>query len=254
MFQSIPTDTTLIGRIRKDACLFQVPKEPTTTSRGRKKYYGEQLPTPEQIRQDESIPWQTVSAFAAGKQHDFQVKTIAPVRWKSSKNQDMRVVVIRPLAYRPRKGAKLLYREAAHLICSDIHLPLDKLLQAYLWRWEIELNFRDEKSIMGVGEAQVRTSSAVQSLPAFIVAIYAFLLLAAHSINPASSGLPPPKWYPAKPSDRCSTQKALSLFRAQFWNIQIDANKSAFVTLPPQTRTPFYSARSPYSALCYALK
>ena len=254
VFQSIPENTVIIGRIRKDACLFSVPEEPTGTYRGRKKYYGTPLPTPEQVRQDESVPWQKVTAFAAGKLHEFDVKIMTPVRWKSSKNRDMLIVIIRPLAYRPRKGAKLLYRDPAYLICTDTQLPLEQLVQAYLWRWEIELNFRDEKTIIGVGEAQVRTRAAVQSVPSFIVASYAFLLLAAHSIKAKSNCLPSPKWYPHKPSDRCTTQNILSLFRSQSWGLNIDSNKSEFESISSKLLTRFYSSNSPDLAICYAVK
>ena len=257
VFQSIPENTVIIGRIRKDARLFTVPEEPTGTSRGRKKYYGTPLPTPEQVRQDESVPWQKVTAFAAGKLHEFDVKTMTPVRWKSTKDQDMLIVIIRPLAYRPRKGAKLLYRDPAYLICSDTQLSLEQLVQTYLWRWEIELNFRDEKTIIGVGEAQVRTRTAVQSVPSFIVASYAFLLLAAHSVKAKSTCLPSPKWHPHKSSDRCTTQNMLSLFRSQFWGLNTDLNKSGFASYSSESsdmRTPFYFSKSPNSAICYAFK
>jgi len=254
VFRSIPENTVIIGRIRKDASLFNVPEEPTGTSRGRKKYYGTPLPTPEQVRQDESVPWQKITAYAAGKLHEFDVKTMTPVRWKSTKSRDMLIVIIRPLAYRPRKGAKLLYRDPSYLICSDTQLSLEQMLQAYLWRWEIELNFRDEKSIIGVGEAQVRTSAAVQSVPSFIVASYAFLLLAAHSIKAKSTCLPSPKWYPNKPSGRCSTQNILSFFRSQSWGLNIDLNKSGFISKSSEMLPHFYSSNSPNSAICYASK
>ena len=252
VFQTIPENTVLIGRIRKDASLFAVGKKAAGISRGRKKYYGDPLPTPEQIRADESIPWQTVSAFAAGKQHDFEVKTVSPVRWKSSKNRDMRVVVIRPLAYRPRKSAKLLYRDPAYLLCSDPQLPLEQLVQAYLWRWEIELNFRDEKTLMGVGEAQVRTPAAVQTVPTFMVAVYAYLLLAAHAagVKPA----PAPKWYPQKSSNRCSTNSIISFFRSAFWNLNPEPIKRGFAPEPPGRRTLFFSAFSFAYAVTYAAK
>ena len=32
---------------------------------------------------------------------------------------DYSLIIIAPLAYRPRKGAKLLYRQPAYLICRD---------------------------------------------------------------------------------------------------------------------------------------
>jgi len=178
VFRNLPQNTVAIGRIRKDAKLFLAPEEETTPRRGRRRWYGKPLPTPEQIRQDKSIPWDTVEAFAAGKTHSFEVKTITAVRWLGSGDRDTRLVVIRPLAYRPKKGARLLYRNPVYLLCTDAELPLGKLLQSYLWRWEVELNFRDEKTVMGVGEAQVRTKAAVETVPAFVVAAYAFLLLA----------------------------------------------------------------------------
>jgi len=177
VFRNLPDNTVAIGRIRKDAKLFLPPIEETVSRRGRRRWYGDPLPTPEQIRQDESIPWSTVTAFAAGKTHSFEVKTVAPVRWLGTGAADVRMVVVRPLSYRPRKGAHLLYRNPVYLLCTDPNLSLNQLLQSYLWRWEVELNFRDEKTVMGVGEAQVRTKAAVEAVPVFVVAAYAFMLL-----------------------------------------------------------------------------
>ena len=254
VFRSIPEDTVLIGRIRKDASLFKAPADVAGISRGRKKYYGDRLPTPEEVRQDKSVPWQTVHAYAAGKWHEFNIKTMTPVRWKSTGDRNMLIVIIQPLAYRPCKGARLLYRQPAYLICSDTQIPLEQLLQAYLWRWEIELNFRDEKTIMGTGEAQVRTTAAVQGVPAFLVASYAFMLLAAHAVKAKSNSMLTPKWHVQNSSNRCSTQKILSIFRSQYWNLGMDSNKSGFVSNSSMTRTHFYSLESPNSAVCFAYK
>lgn len=254
VFRTVPENTVLIGRIRRDAALFKVPTESSGASRGRKRYYGDPMLTPEQVRQDEAVPWQKVSAFAAGKMHEFEVKAVTPVRWKSSGDRDMLIVIIRPLAYRPHKGAKLHYRDPAYLICSDPRLPLEQLLQAYLWRWEIELNFRDEKAIIGVGEAQVRTPAAVQGAPAFVVAAYSFMLLAAHSAKVTSLSVSPPKWFPQTPSNRCSTNSILSLFRSEYWGLGYGQKKSGFVSKSLSYQSRFFSASSLSSALLYACK
>jgi len=74
VFRNIPANTAIIGRIRKDASLFALPFSEEGKQRGRKKYYGDELPTPEQTRQDDNIPWQQVRAYAAGKMHDFDIK------------------------------------------------------------------------------------------------------------------------------------------------------------------------------------
>ena len=73
----------------------------------------------------------------------------------------------------------IVYRKPAYLICTNPNLSLDQVLQAYLWRWDIEVNFRDEKTLRGVGQAQMRHPHSVESVPALAVAAYALLLLAA---------------------------------------------------------------------------
>jgi hypothetical protein len=251
VFRRLPPGTILIGRARKDARLFSavVPMP----RRGRPRWFGAPLPTPEQIRQDDSICWSKVEAFAAGKLHSFEVKTVAPVRWSGTGARDVRLVVIAPLAYRPRKGAKLLYRDPAYLICTDPQLPLSQLIQAYLWRWEVELNFRDEKTLLGVGEAQVRTPAAVETVPALIVAAYAFLLLAG-TASGRSVALPAPKWRPSSTVRRDSTAQLIGILRSQLWGKAMGLNITHFV--PP--RRPIMNTalfeNTVSSAVCYAFK
>lgn len=253
MFRAPPEDTVLVGRIRKDARLFGVPEE-DASRRGRRRFYGESLPTPEELRKDDSIPWQKVEAFAAGARQSFELKTLPAVRWRGTGNRTVRLVVIRPLAYRPCKGAKMLYRDPAYLLCTDPELPLAKLLQAYLWRWEIELNFRDEKTVMGVGEAHVRKPSSVESVPALVVAAYSYLLLAAAAAGFKATCLPRPKWYPPKPAERCTTQQMLALFRTQLWKIAMERNLTHFASTAIANRTPVYSENSLALAICHARK
>ncbi|MFH0810654.1 MAG: transposase [Pseudomonadota bacterium] len=249
VFRCPPPNTILIGRIRKDARLFS--PVPPQARRGRPRWFGAPLPTPEQTRQDDSISWSRVEAFAAGKLHSFEVKTVTPVRWSGTGARNVRLVVISPLAYRPHKGAKLLYRDPAYLICTDPGLPLSQLLQAYLWRWEVELNFRDEKTLLGVGEAQVRTQAAVEAVPALIVAAYAFLLLAG-TASGVSSALPPPKWRSPNTLRRGSTAHLIGTLRSQLWGKAMGLNLSHFVSpKQPTTNTDLFKDSLP-SAVCYA--
>jgi len=254
VFRNLPQNTVAIGRIRKDAKLFLAPEEETTPRRGRRRWYGKPLPTPEQIRQDKSIPWDTVEAFAAGKTHSFEVKTITAVRWLGSGDRDTRLVVIRPLAYRPKKGARLLYRNPVYLLCTDAELPLGKLLQSYLWRWEVELNFRDEKTVMGVGEAQVRTKAAVETVPAFVVAAYAFLLLAGTEGSKEEQALPHPKWRTAETPVRQTTARMIGMFRSQLWGTAMGMNLTDFVARKASDTKPVLFENSLPSAVCYAFR
>jgi hypothetical protein len=231
VFKNLPERTTLIGRIRKDTKLFAQPIQ--TENKGRKKMYGEQLPTPEQIRQDDGVPWQQIQAWASGKSHQFNVKIIKNVKWKSAgQDRTLQLVVIRSLGYRLNKGGKMLYRKPAYLLCTDNNLPIEELLQAYLWRWEIEVNFRDEKTIMGCGKAQVRNENSVAHLPAFTTVIYAMLHLAAYQSNLTreKNVLPKAKWDAVPKDSRLSTTEILNLFKCELWNKQNNYNFNDFVS------------------------
>lgn len=217
--KSIPHDTLVIGRIRSDAKLYFLPTS-APSGPGRHRIYGETAPTPEQLRQDDSVPWMKITAFAAGRSHNFRVKLLGPLRWRAtSKQHDVQLLVVAPLGYRLRQGGKLLYRKPAYLICTDPHLPPEQLLQTYLWRWDIEVNFRDQKTLLGVGQAQVRHPVSAHSVPALAVAAYALLLLAARnafSCDHGPSHLPSPKWRPRSKS-RASTQNLIQLLRQELW-------------------------------------
>lgn len=254
VFREIPENTTLIGRIRKDAKLFSIPAEERSSRRGRRTFYGEQLPTPEETRMDESIPWRTVEAFAAGKRHNFEVKVMPSVRWKGTGEKNVQVVIVRPLAYRPRKGAHLLYRNPVYLLCTNTQLDLEQLIQAYLWRWEIELNFKEEKTAIGVGEAQVRTKQSVESAPALVVAAYAYMLLSGTDTRMKDKALPRPKWQKKQENERVSSQQIRSLFRAQLWQIAIETNKTYFDASMQKTRTRFFPDNTLNYAVCYAVR
>ncbi|MEI7501483.1 MAG: transposase [Bacteroidota bacterium] len=230
VLRNLPDRTTLIGRVRKDTKLYGLPQE--QPAKGRKRGYGERLPTPEQIRQSDQYPWIQVKAWAAGKEHDFKVKVIKPVLWRSAgEKQHLQLVVIKPLAYRLTKSSPVLYRDPAYLICTDPELDIQQLLQDYLWRWEIEVNLREEKTLLGCGQAQVRHPDSAQRVPAFIAAMYAFLLLAAYRSLKSSKQkmLPRPKWYLKKNDRRHSTGDLINNFRAQLWSKAIGMNFSGFV-------------------------
>lgn len=220
VIKSLPPRTTLVGRLRKDAKLYGPPVESATPGRGRRRIYGQPLPTPEQMRQDAALPWQHIEVFAAGRRCTFEVKEVGPVRWRGAGARDLRLIIIRPPAYRPSKTSRLLYREPAYLICTDPDLSLQQIVQAYVWRWEIEVNFRDQKTLLGTGQAQVRTQAAVQGVPVLIVAAYAYLHLALAQCGLTGQDgatLPRPKWHKPRSGQRLSTARGINLLRTQLW-------------------------------------
>ena len=251
VLKSLPENTILIGRIRKDAKFYLPAKE--QKSKGRRKIYGEQQPTPEQIRQSDKIPWQKVNAYAAGKKHDFEIKKVSGLLWKKAgKDMKITVIVIRPLAYRLSKSSKTLYRKPAYLICTDDKLELQKIIQYYLWRWEVEVNIGEEKSIFGVGKAHVRSPESVETLPAFVTAVYATLNLAQiKSQLGKESSLPRPKWYPHKQGKRITTGDLLQNIKAQIYCKAIGMNFNHFVKMQNKVRSGQNPINSPIYSYFY---
>lgn len=220
VLRRLPENTVIIGRIRRDAKLYAPVA--AAKHRGRPRRYGAAAPTPEELRTDETTPWQEVRAWAINREHGFKLKASGPVMARiRGVTAPVRIVIIAPLAYRLRQGSRLLYRKPAYLLCTDPELPLERILQEYLWRWDIEVNFRDEKCLLGVSEAQVRQPETVQRQPAGAVAAYAFLLLAAHDAY-GHDGRPPsvplPRWRRRVPPRRPTTGQLISQLRVELWS------------------------------------
>ncbi len=257
LFRGLPDSVAVIGRIRKDAKLYFPAVALAPGQRGRTRRYGELAPTPEQLQKDETFPWQTVRAFAAGRYHDFRVKMIEGLLWRSAGYQRaLRLLVIAPLAYRPCKNSRVLYRQPAFLISNDRILDLATLIQRYIWRWEIEVNHREEKTLLGVGQAQVRGPSSTNSVPAFMAACYAMLLLAALRLartHRLPDLLPRPKWN-RKSRLRPSTQELINLLRSELWGRALrQPNFSGFADSYSGDAQPLKSPHALPSAVLYAV-
>lgn len=225
VLRTIPCNTAVIGRIRKDAKLFGIPIQNTETSSGRKRFYGEPMPTPEETRLDNSIPWTEVSAFVSGKMRTFDIKAVKNLRSKMAGERNLTLVIVRPIGYRLSQKSKILYRDPAYLICTDETFSGEKILKDFLGRWQIEINFREEKTTLGIDEPQVRNENSVENVPGFMVATYGMLLLAGHKTQTSLNHKPAlPKWRNKEDTIRFSGAQYVSLVRGEIMN------KSRFTT------------------------
>ena len=110
VLRQLPQRTTFIGRIRKDAKLFQaLPLTTATRSGGRPRRYGAPAPTPEQVLHDDTLPVIKVRCFAAREVREIPVKVVRTVYWrKAGPDLPLLLVVIQPLGYRLRCGLELI--------------------------------------------------------------------------------------------------------------------------------------------------
>lgn len=107
---------------------------------------------------------------------------------------------------------------------------MQQIVQTYIYRWDIETNFRDQKTLLGVGQAQVRDEQAVETVPALATAAYAMLLCAAVRTD-SQAELYKPKWRSNKPH-RPSTASLINRLRYELWADRIRFDD--FVSQPAQ--------------------
>jgi len=90
------------------------------------------------------------------------------------------------------------------------------LFQAYFDRWQIEVNHREIKDTLGIGQAQLRNPHSVPRQPAMLVAAYSALLLASIQVfgDTRSVDFPAlPKW--RRTASRPSCLDLVTLLRQQ---------------------------------------
>lgn len=165
--------THLIARCRKDAKLCF----PAQT--GSRKKYDSVTFTPEDVLADSERSFKTARVYLARNWRVIRYKEISDVLWRGGAGQrPLRVIVVEPQPYRRTKSSRLRRRDPSFLLTTDLKTQAQILLQVYCDRWQIEVNHLEEKSVFGVGEAQVRSRRSVPRHPALAVATYSLLLLA----------------------------------------------------------------------------
>lgn len=183
----------LLSRARRDCrlCLAAAP--------GGRRFYSPEPFTPDQIRQRESLPWQNARIFHGGQWRDVRYKELTSVYWRTGgAKRPLRLLVVAPVPYASGKGQRKYYGEPAFLLTTELQGPAATLLQAYFDRWQIEVNHREIKDTLGIGQAQLRHSRSVPRQPAMLVAAYSALLLASIQVfgDTRAAGIFPalPKW------------------------------------------------------------
>ena len=184
--------TEIIARARKDAVLC-LAAEP-----GGRRFYGADKFTPEQVRQNDSIPWKTTKISYGGKRRRVRYKEVTLLYWQGgARRHPLRLFIVASTPYRKRKSSRLYYRQPAYLLTTDLKNKARGLLQIYFDRWQIEVNHREEKDTLGVGQAQLWNPTSVPKQPALAVAAYSALLLAsleAFGARRTEAYAPLPKW------------------------------------------------------------
>jgi hypothetical protein len=200
----------LLARCRKDARLcFPAPSDS-------RRQYAAEVFTPEAVRQSDRLDWKQTRIFFGAKARKVRYKVLDHILWRrGAATRPLRLIVIAPVPYKLSPHSRTNYRDPAYLLCTDLKTSPKKLLQHYFDRWQIEVNHRDEKTMLAVGHSQLWSPLSVPRQPAFIVASCSLLLLSClrHCGPGRSSDFAAlPKWR-TSPPNRPSLQDMLTLLR-----------------------------------------
>jgi len=211
LFRQTLDRTDLLARVRRDCRLCHAAPP------GGRRFYSTEPFTPDQVRQRDSLPWQHARIFHGGQWRDVRYKEVISIYWRSgAAKRPLRLFVVAPVPYSSGKPNRYYYRDPAFLLTTDLLHSTAVLLQAYFDRWQIEVNHREIKDTLGIGQAQLRNSRSVPRQPAMLVAAYSALLLAGIQVfgDTRSSAFPAlPKW--RAHASRPSCLDLLTLLRQQ---------------------------------------
>jgi len=172
-FGSTVERTHLLCRARKDLrlCFRHSGAGP--------RYYDTHSFTPQSVYENKRRRWKIALIFHGGNWRRVRYKEVKKVLWRTgAKRKELRLLVLAPTPYLKTTTGRKYYRQKAFLLTDDLETPVRVLLQDYFDRFQIEFNHRDEKSILGVGQAQVWAKASTPRVPEFIVASYSAMLLA----------------------------------------------------------------------------
>src|SRR3954468_18775810 len=179
---------TVIGRVRRDLALYEVPRPPRRRRRGRPHKYGARL-TPARV---EALPVHRSARILYGN--------LEVVRWRSCRvaARFLHGMVVRAVwveLERPDRPDKPPQQRL--LICTDPNLPALDVITAYAKRWAVEPLFKDIKHGWGLKEAWQRSRQGLMRWVTVRAVGYALPQMLAYT-NPAGlAGLArPAPWRP----------------------------------------------------------
>jgi hypothetical protein len=216
----------LLARCRKDARLCH-----RAPAGSRSTYDHATAFTPEQLRKSSDHKWIRIRIFYGGKWRKAHVKVVRNILWqKASGTRPLTLIVIRPRPFRPSAKAKLYLKDPAYLLTTATDICLTYAVRAYFCRWGIEDNFRDEKSIVGVNDAQVRCPQSVERYIPFATAVYSLMLLTCwKELGPTrtSDYHRPPRWR-SRPQTRPSARDMIKLLQTHREQLRQQEGTSSF--------------------------
>jgi hypothetical protein len=233
---ALPTGVSLLTRCPKNRALYALPPVPVPGTKGRKRKYGERLPTPQSYWQ-ERAGWQAVDVAVRGRTIPLRVRVVGPCLIRPAPERPLFLLAVRGILQK-RRG-RLRRRDPAYWLVSAVPaadgtwrlpLPLAELL-AWAWqRWEVEVLHRELKAGFGLGEQQAWSPVAAVLVIQWVVWVYACLILAGYLAWGWEQRGGGPRWWRGR---RWTARTVAQHVRRELWALEAVTFCPAWVRIPP---------------------
>jgi DDE superfamily endonuclease len=205
---------TVIGCVRRDLALFEVPKPPRKRRQGRPRKYGARL-TPERVA---ALPAQRSAAILYGKLEVVRYRTRV-VAARFLRGRVVRAVWVE--LERPDRRDKP--RQQRLLICTDPALSAELVISGYAKRWSVESLFRNLKHGFGLKDAWQQSRQALMRWVTVLAVGYAIPQMLAFTDPARLAGLAQPAPW------RAPGTRTAGLIQAGIARILREVGRSAFI-------------------------
>jgi hypothetical protein len=150
-----PANLKVLGPIRWDAALYELPPPRRVGQRGAPRKKGDRLPTPrEMIENTKRYRAVHKTIEFASQSRRLRVQVVRNVLWYAgSKTEPVTLVLVR--------DPKGVWRDEA-LLATSADVSAEFVVSGYCRRWSIEVAFHDSKQFVGLHDPQVRCARSVE--------------------------------------------------------------------------------------------
>jgi len=164
--QGLPENVSVVGRMPKNAALFERPGPQPENKPGPDPEKGDKIGSPEDFVEEElaeSGPkWQEHPT-----EEDAEVYSFEAIWQSVLPGEDLRVVILRRPHLKDADSAKKRKRYLEVFFTTNLRLDPEQILREYQGRWSIEILIREAKESFGLGKDRCRNTRKISGINNF---------------------------------------------------------------------------------------
>jgi hypothetical protein len=189
VLSKLPANVHLISHVHPKGALYELPPEPTSGCKGRRRKKGKRLPAIKEWA-DDPTRWRHLAFDQFGLHAKLKVKVREPVLYYTAgKDRPLIVVLTRDI-----EGD----RPDSVFYCTKLDWDARQILSAYSTRWAIECTFENCKQLLGFEDPANRLPLAVQRTAPMALYLYSLAIVWFHQTGHPQVRFPERPWYRRK--------------------------------------------------------